>query len=134
MSEGALLRVGDISTLGKVEIAPEVLEVIASIAAEKVPGVASMRGNFASDVAERLGKKTHGKGIKLELSEKAVDIEVYIVITFGYTIPTIAKQLQEHVKQAIETMTGIRISQVNVHVVGVNTIPAAEGQKAEDTE
>ena len=53
--------------LGKVEIAPEVIEVIAGIAAAEVEGIAQMRGNFATGVVERLGKKNHGKGVKVEL-------------------------------------------------------------------
>jgi len=55
--------------LGKIEIAPEVIEVIAGIAASEVEGVAGMRGNFAAGVVERLGKKNHGKGVKVELTE-----------------------------------------------------------------
>ena len=121
MAESHLLHHGETTALGKVEVAPEVLEVMAGIAAEKVPGVASMRGNFATDVAERFGKKTHGKGIKVELNKETIDMEVYIVISMGHSIPAIAKKIQEQVKQAIETMTGIQLSQVNIHIVGIHS-------------
>ena len=66
--------------LGKVEIAPEVIEVIAGIAASEVEGVSQMRGNFASGVVERLGKKNHGKGVKVELSEDGIKVDVYCVM------------------------------------------------------
>ncbi|WP_066193033.1 MULTISPECIES: Asp23/Gls24 family envelope stress response protein [Gracilibacillus] len=122
MAEDQLLSVGESTLLGKVEIAPDVLEVIAGIATEKVAGVANMRGNFAAGVAERLGKKTHGKGIKLDSTKEVITMDVYIDILFGYTIPTIAYKIQQQVKQAIENMTAIRIAEVNVHVVGVHTV------------
>jgi uncharacterized alkaline shock family protein YloU len=69
------------NALGKVEIAPEVIEVIAGIAASEIEGVASMRGNFATGVVERLGKKNHGKGVKVDLTEEGIVIEVYCVMT-----------------------------------------------------
>lgn len=75
---------------GKVEIAPEVIEVIAGIAASEVEGVAQMRGNFATGVVERLGKKNHGKGVKVELSEEGITVDVYCLMKFGVSIPTVA--------------------------------------------
>lgn len=121
MAENELLKVGDTTTLGKVEIAPEVLEVIAGIAASEVPGVSSMRGNFAAGVAEKLGKKSHSKGIKVELVDDSVQVDVFIVFDYGHDIPTIARKIQQNVRQAIENMTAIRIKEINVYVVGVNT-------------
>ena len=76
MAENQLLNVSESTPLGKVEIAPDVLEVIAGIATTEVSGVSSMRGNFATGVAERLGKKAHGKGIKVDLIE---EINVHVV-------------------------------------------------------
>ena len=75
MVENRTLEVGQENTnLGKVEIAPEVIEVIAGIAASEVEGVASMRGNFASGVVEKLGRKNHGKGVKVELDDEGITI------------------------------------------------------------
>lgn len=119
MAENELLHVGESTPLGKVEIAPEVLEVIAGIATSEVAGVSSMRGNFATDVAERFGKKTHGKGIKVELAEDMVLIDVFIVIDYGYSIPKVAEKIQLNIRQTIENMTGIYTKEVNVHIVGV---------------
>lgn len=70
MSEQPLLNVSDDESLGTVEIAPEVIEVITGIAASEVEGVSEMRGNFATGVVERFGKKSHGKGVKVDLTEK----------------------------------------------------------------
>jgi|SRR5690625_4202082 len=121
MAENELLKVGDTTPLGKVEIAPEVLEVIAGIAATEVAGVSSMRGNFAAGVAEKLGKKSHSKGIKVELTDDGVQVDVFIVFDYGHSIPTIAHKIQQNIRQAIENMTAIYIKEINVHVVGVNT-------------
>lgn len=105
--------------LGKVEIAPEVIEVIAGIAASEIEGVASMRGNFAAGVAERLGKKNHGKGVKVELSDEGIVIDVYCVMLFGISIPTVAQKIQNNIRQTLLNMTALEINEVNIHVVGV---------------
>ncbi|WP_062048201.1 Asp23/Gls24 family envelope stress response protein [Bacillus sp. JCM 19034] len=107
------------SELGKVEISPEVIEVIAGIAASEVDGVATMRGNFATDVAEKLGRKNHGKGVKVELEEDGIIIDVSVVITYGVSVPNVANLIQSNIKQALQTMTAIDVQAINVHVVGV---------------
>ncbi|ALS74169.1 Asp23/Gls24 family envelope stress response protein [Planococcus sp. CP5-4] len=106
--------------LGNIEVASEVLEIIASIAATDIEGVASMRGNFASGVVERLGKKVHGKGIKTELSDEGLAIDVYCVIDYGVSIPNTAKKIQEQVRQTLETMTSLQTQEVNVHITGIH--------------
>ncbi|TWT08170.1 Asp23/Gls24 family envelope stress response protein [Planococcus sp. CPCC 101016] len=111
--------------LGNIEVAPEVLEIIASIAATDIEGVASMRGNFASGVVERLGKKVHGKGIKTDLSEEGLAIDVYCVINYGVSIPKTALKIQEQVRQTLENMTSLQTQEVNVHITGVNFEPQA---------
>ncbi|PMC39789.1 Asp23/Gls24 family envelope stress response protein [Bacillus sp. UMB0899] len=105
--------------LGKVEIAPEVIEVIAGIAASEIEGVASMRGNFAAGVVERLGKKNHGKGVKVDLNEEGIIIDVYCVMIFGVSIPTVAQKIQDNIRQALLNMTALEVNEVNIHVVGV---------------
>ncbi|AIM15560.1 MULTISPECIES: Asp23/Gls24 family envelope stress response protein [Neobacillus] len=105
--------------LGKIEIAPEVIEVIAGIAASEVEGVAGMRGNFAAGVVERLGKKNHGKGVKVELTETGIKIDVYCLMKFGISIPSVAGKIQENIRQALLNMTALEPEEVNIHVVGV---------------
>ena len=94
MSETTSLEMNqEYNGLGKVEIAPEVIEVIASIAASEVEGVAQMRSNFATGVVEKFGKKMHNKGIKVDLSEEGIKVEVYCVMNFGVSIPQVAQQI-----------------------------------------
>ncbi|MCA0147661.1 MULTISPECIES: Asp23/Gls24 family envelope stress response protein [Rossellomorea] len=105
--------------LGKIEIAPEVIEVIAGIAASEVEGVSQMRGNFATGVVERLGKKNHGKGVKVELAEEGIIVDVYCIMKFGVAIPTVAQKIQDNIRQALLNMTALEADEVNVHIVGV---------------
>jgi uncharacterized alkaline shock family protein YloU len=119
MSEHVFEMEHEHSGLGKVEIAPEVIEVIAGIAASEVDGVAQMRGNFAAGVVERFGKKNHGKGVKVDVKEEGVAIDIYCLIQFGVSIPSVAKKIQENVRQALFNMTGLETTEINVHVVGI---------------
>ncbi|MGN1400360.1 MAG: Asp23/Gls24 family envelope stress response protein [Bacillus sp. (in: firmicutes)] len=105
--------------MGKVEIAPEVIEVIAGIAASEVEGIAQMRGNFASGVVEKLGKKNHGKGVKVELSEEGVKVDIYCMVKFGVSIPKVAQEAQDNIRQALINMTALEAEEVNIHIVGV---------------
>jgi uncharacterized alkaline shock family protein YloU len=118
------------SELGKVEISPEVIEVIASIAASDVDGVASMRGSFASGVVERLGKKTHGKGVKVELTETGISIDVYVSMKYGVPIPDVAQKIQDHIRQALLDMTALEATDINVFVVGVQFDSKEKQQEA----
>jgi len=117
-------------TLGKIEIAPEVIEVIAGIAASEVEGVAQMRGNFATGVVERLGKKNHGKGIRVELTDEGIKLDVYCLMNFGVSIPTVAQKVQDNIRQTLYNMTALEAEEVNVHIVGV----AFETQKQDNQE
>ncbi|MBS4176385.1 Asp23/Gls24 family envelope stress response protein [Lederbergia citrea] len=112
---------------GKIEIAPEVIEVIAGIAASEVEGVAQMRGNFATGVVERLGKKNHGKGIRVELTDEGIKVDVYCLMNFGVSIPTVAQKVQDNIRQTLSNMTALEAEEVNIHIVGV----AFENQKQE---
>ncbi|WP_018923825.1 Asp23/Gls24 family envelope stress response protein [Salsuginibacillus kocurii] len=105
--------------LGRVEISPEVIEVIAGMAASEVEGVAALRGNFASGVAERLGKKNHGKGIKVELGEDGVLIHISVLLYYGVSVPQVAKNIQQNVEQTLQTMTSVQLDSINVHIVGI---------------
>ncbi|PAQ16296.1 Asp23/Gls24 family envelope stress response protein [Bacillus sp. FJAT-42315] len=105
--------------MGRIEIAPEVIEVIAGIAASEVDGVEKMRGSFASGVVERLGKKNHGKGVRVDLTEDGIKVDVYCVIAFGVSIPAVAQKIQDNIRQALLNMTALQVDEVNIHVVGI---------------
>jgi uncharacterized alkaline shock family protein YloU len=120
MSENGLLEMNpENSGRGRVEIAPEVIEVIAGIAASEVEGVAQMRGNFAAGVVERLGKKNHGKGVKVELLETGIKVDVYCVMKFGISIPTVAQKVQDNIRQTLLNMTALETEEINIHIVGI---------------
>lgn len=105
--------------LGTIQIAPEVITVIAGIAANEVEGVAATRGNFAAGVAEMLGKKMHGKGIKTDISSDGLFIDVFCSIRYGKSVPTVAQEIQQNVRQTIANMTSLDVKEVNVHVTGI---------------
>lgn len=120
MSEQPLLHVNEDSTLGKIEIAPEVIEVIAGIAAAEVDELFAMRGNFASGVVERLGKRTHSKGVNVELTENGISIDLYVILNFGVSIPKVAQKIQTNIRESLKYMTSLELDEINVHVVGIN--------------
>jgi len=105
---------------GAIRIADEVVATVAGLAAAEVEGVASMSGGWGTDLVEKLGKKSFGKGIKVEVIEEQTKIDIFIVVEFGYQIPDVAETVQKEVKMAVETMTGLTVSMVNVHIVGVS--------------
>lgn len=106
----------------KIKIADEVVAVIAGKAVSEIPGVFDMSGGFAGGISEVLsGKKSLSKGIKVLITEKEAKIDVNIIVEYGVRIPEIAYEIQTKVKKAVETMTGLKVSEVNVHVQGVNT-------------
>lgn len=105
-----------------IKIANDVVAVIAGVAISEVPGVASMSGGFAGGITEVLsGKKNLSKGIKVDADEKEVKIDVNIIVEYGSRIPDVAFEIQNRVKKSVENMTGLKVSEVNVHVQGVKT-------------
>lgn len=106
----------------EIRIADDVVAVIAGVAVSEVPGVSDMAGGFAGGITEVLsGKKNMAKGIKVEVGEKDTKIDVNIIVEYGVRIPDVAFEIQNRVKKAVETMTGLNVLEVNVHVQGVNT-------------
>ena len=105
-----------------IKIANDVVAVIAGVAVSEVPGVASMSGGFAGGITEVLsGKKSLTKGIKVEAEDKEVKIDVNIIVEYGSRIPDVAFEIQNRVKKSVESMTGLKVVEVNVHVQGVKT-------------
>ena len=81
-----------------------------------------MSGGFAGGISEVLsGKKNLAKGIKVVATEKDAKIDVNIIVEYGVRIPEIAFEIQTRVKKSVENMTGLKVSEVNVHVQGVRT-------------
>jgi uncharacterized alkaline shock family protein YloU len=106
--------------MGTIEIAPEVIEVIAGLATVEVEGVAGMSGGLSSGIAELLGRKNLSKGVKVEVGQREAAIDVSIIVQYGRRIPEISMEIQRNVKRSIETMTGLNVVEVNVHIHDVH--------------
>ncbi len=102
-----------------VRIADDVVGIIAGIAAIEVEGVAGMSGGIVGGITEMLGKRNLSKGVKVEVGEKEAAVDLYIVIEYGVRIPDVAQRVQENVKKAVESMTGLDVVECNVHIHGV---------------
>ena len=112
---------------GSVRIANEVVRIIAGLAATEVKGIIGMSGGVVDGFAELLKKKNLSKGVKVEVGEKQVAVDLFVIIEYGAKIPDTAYLVQENVKRAIESMTGLEVVEINVHIQGVEF-------KSEDTE
>ncbi len=116
-----------------IQIADDVVAIIAGKAVSEVSGVAGMSGGFAGGISEVLsGKKNLSKGIKVDVSEKEAKIDVNIIVEYGVRIPDVAFEIQNRVKKAVEAMTGLKVSSVNVHVQGVKTTEEKEENKEQN--
>jgi len=103
-----------------VRIADDVVGVIAGIAATEIEGIAGMSGGLVGDLSEMLGKKSLSKGVKVRVGEKECAIDLFLIVEYGVRIPDVAVQVQENVKRAVESMTGLEVVEVNIHVQGVS--------------
>ena len=118
-----------------INIAEEVITTIAGIAVSEISGVAEMAGGIAGGITEVLsGKKNLSKGIKAETDGNNVKIDVNIIVNYGVRIPDVAFDIQNKVKQSVETMTGLKVNEVNVHVQGVKTEKDEEDDKETEKE
>ena len=105
-----------------IQIASDVISTIAGKAVSEVQGVAGMSGGFAGGISEVFGgRKSLTKGIKVDVGEKETKIDVNIIVEYGTRIPDVAYEIQNRIKKAVESMTGLIVEAVNVHVQGVST-------------
>ncbi len=115
-------NIGEIVEDDGIEISGDVIAVIAGVAVSEVQGVSGMAGSFAGGISEVLsGKKNLAKGIKVDKEDEKVKIDVNIIVEYGSRIPDVAFEIQNRVKKSVESMTGLKVEEVNVHVQGVNT-------------
>ncbi|HLT58073.1 MAG TPA: Asp23/Gls24 family envelope stress response protein [Limnochordales bacterium] len=117
--------------LGELRIANEVVAIVAGLAATEVEGVAGMSGGIAGGIAEMLGRKNLSKGVRVEVGEEQAAVDLFVVVDYGVHIPTVAWNIQENVKRAIESMTGLQVVEVNVHVQGVHFLQNNEEKPEE---
>lgn len=109
----------DSEEFGTVKISDDVVSIISGLAATEIKGVVGMSGGIAGGIAELLGRKNQSKGVKVTIGENEVNIDLHVVMEYGVKIPDVAWEIQEKVKKAVETMTGLNVVEVNIHVQGV---------------
>lgn len=131
VSESAENNIPETDEVGNVKISVDVVSTIAGIATNEVNGVAGMYGTFAGGIAEMLGaKKSPSKGVKVDMEGNNASIDLYIVVEYGVRIPELAWEIQENVKNSVETMTGLNVQKVNIHIEGVSFDKDNDGETA----
>ena len=106
--------------IGEVQIADEVVAIIAGLAATEVEGVDSMAGNITNELVGKLGMKNLSKGVKIDVTEEHVSVDLSLNIKYGSNIPDVSEKVQDKVKNAIQNMTGLTVLDVNIRIAGVN--------------
>ena len=109
-----------------IKISNEAVATYAGIAVSEVKGVYGKGGTFSGITEALSGKKNITKGIKVDVNEKTVKIDVNIIVIYGARIPDVAFEIQSRVKKTVENMTGLMVSEVNVNVLGVHAIDKDE--------
>ena len=110
----------ELSNSDGLKISNDAVATYAGIAISEVQGVYNMSGGLAGFTEAISGKKNFSKGIKVDSDGKVAKIDVSIIVEYGARIPEVAFEIQSMVKKSVETMTGLKVSEVNVHVNGVH--------------
>jgi uncharacterized alkaline shock family protein YloU len=97
---------------GEVKISADVIATIAGLAAVEIEGVVT-----TTSLTDKLLKNN---GVKVVLEEDEVTLDIMMVVDYGVSIPDVAFKVQENIKNTVETMTGLKVSQVNIHVQGIS--------------
>lgn len=110
----------DDENIGSVKIADDVVASIASLATREVEGVSAMAGNVTGELMSRVGIRNMQKGVKVDILGGNVTVDLAVTVEFGYNIPATCQKVQSKVKAAIENMTGLTVTDVNIRIAGVN--------------
>ena len=105
---------------GTVHVADDVVAVIEGLAATEVKGVAAMAGNITNELMSKVGRKNLAKGVKVAVNGKRVKVALAIMMEYGYNIPGTCSKVQERVKSAIENMTGLTVTDVDIRIASVD--------------
>jgi len=117
--------------VGEIKISADVITVIAHTVASEIEGVAGMNPNLSENISSVLGRKNPTKGVKVEIDGSNVTIDFFILVEYGARIPEVAWRIQERVKSAVESMTGMNVTSINIHVQGISFEKVKEEKKAE---
>lgn len=110
----------DNENIGAVQIADDVVVMIAGLATREVEGVSAMVGNVTGELMSKVGVKNLAKGVKVDILGKDVTVDLAVNVEYGYNIPVVSQKIQTKVKSAIENMTGLNVVDVNIRIAGVN--------------
>lgn len=110
------------STSNTVKISNDAVAMYVGIALEEIQGVYGTVGAFAGITEAISGKKNYTKGVKVDIDESTAKIDVNIIVEYGARIPEVAFEIQNNVKKSVETMTGLKVAEVNVNIQGVHAI------------
>ena len=121
-----------VETENNIKISNDAVAMYVGIAIAEVPGVYGMSGALAGITEAISGKKNYTKGVKVDVNEKSVKIDVNIIVEYGARIPDVAFEIQTKVKKSVETMTGLKVSEINVNVQGVHAITEKDEGKEEE--
>ncbi len=122
---------------GSIKISEDVVASIAALAASETKGVSGLYSSFTRDIKGFLSKKNLAKGVRIELgSEGTVKLEISFLALYGHNICEVAKQVQQNVRNSVESMTGLKADEINIHVGGVTfaPMPAPETESEAETE
>ncbi len=119
MENKAYTLQGD-GALGSVQIADDVVAIIAGLAATEVDGVSAMAGNITNELMSMVGYKSLTKGVKIDIDGVNVKAELALTMDYGYNIPDTCAKVQDKVKTTIENMTGLKVTDVNIRIAGVD--------------
>lgn len=119
MENEKLTVIQDDNSIGSVKIADDVVAMIASLAATEVEGVSAMIGNITNELMSKVGMKKLTKGVKVDIKGNNVNVDLSIVMEYGFNIPQTCQVVQGKVKTAIENMTGLTVEDVNIRIASV---------------
>ncbi|MCI5596912.1 MAG: Asp23/Gls24 family envelope stress response protein [Lachnospiraceae bacterium] len=114
-----LYKIKEDTQFGEVQIADDVIAIIAALSATEVEGVAGMSGNITNEIISKLGMKNLSKGVKVKVSDNIVSVDLSLELKFGVSLPEVCENVQEKVKSSIELMTGLSVDEVNVRIAGI---------------
>ena len=106
--------------LGEIRVADEVVTFIVVLVATEVDGVSSMSGNITNEIVSKIGIKNLSKGVKVDVIDGIVTVDLSLNIKYGFAIPDVSANVQERVRSAIETMTGLEVGTINVKIASVD--------------
>ena len=109
----------DEENVGAVQIADDVVAMIASLAATEVEGVSAMAGTITNELMSKVGMKKLTKGVKVMVLDGSVVVDLAVTMEYGYNIPATCQKVQTKVKNAIENLTGLTCNDVNIRIAGV---------------